>query len=96
VISRTDITGVKGVECYRSIDDAIADYDGDVWFIGGAQLYQAALPIVEAIDVTWVPDQVTGDDVVLFPEIDSAIWKSDGPVLNENHAYLRHEFFYRR
>lgn len=73
VISRA---GVAGVECYDSIATALkACGDQDVWFIGGAQIYQAAMGYVDLLDVTFVPDVVEGDDLVRFPRIDPQLWK---------------------
>lgn len=72
VISRA---GVAGVECYNSIATALkACGDQDVWFIGGAQIYQAAMDYVDLLDVTFVPDVVEGNDLVRFPEIDWGKW----------------------
>jgi len=72
VISRA---GVAGVECYDSIATALeACGDQDVWFIGGAQIYQAAMGYVDLLDVTFVPDVVEINDLVRFPEIDWGKW----------------------
>ena len=47
-----------------------------VWFIGGARLYAEAMPLVDMLDVTIVPDVVEdGPDVVKAPEIDASIWR---------------------
>jgi len=74
VISRT---GVTGVECHNTIEAALATCAGiDTWFIGGAQIYQAAMPYIEVLDVTFVPDKVEGNDAVRFPEIDWTQWKA--------------------
>jgi len=72
VISRA---GVAGVECYDSIATALkACGNEDTWFIGGAQIYQAAMGYVDLLDVTFVPDVVEGDGLVRFPEIDWGRW----------------------
>ena len=72
VISRA---GVAGVECYNSIATALkACGNEDAWFIGGAQIYQAAMDYVDLLDVTFVPDVVEGNDLVRFPEIDWGKW----------------------
>lgn len=78
VISRAK---VAGVEHYRSIEHAIAACNaGDLWVIGGGQIYRAALPHLNLLDITHVPDHapdmITCDDVVRFPRIDSAHWKA--------------------
>jgi len=74
VISRT---GVTGVECHPTIAAALNACAGiDTWFIGGAQIYQAAMPYIEVLDVTFVPDEVEGNDSVRFPKIDWTQWKA--------------------
>jgi len=74
VISRS---GVTGAECHPTIAAALNACAGiDTWFIGGAQIYQAAMPYIEVLDVTFVPDKVEGNDSVRFPEIDWSKWKA--------------------
>jgi len=74
VISRT---GVTGAECHHTIAAALNACAGiDTWFIGGAQIYQAAMPYIEVLDVTFVPDKVEGNDLVRFPKIDWTQWKA--------------------
>src|SRR5580693_8124170 len=47
------------VECVRSVAEAVAlAGDADVWFIGGARIYQEAMAYVDVIDVTYVPEHV--------------------------------------
>ncbi len=67
----------KDVVYVRSVADAI-DYvvslclpvTPTIWFIGGARIYEAAMPYVDTIDVTYVPDVVPVEDSVRAPEID--------------------------
>ena len=40
VITRSSI---KDIECFQSIDEALQTCEGDVWFIGGAGIYQEAM-----------------------------------------------------
>lgn len=52
----------------------------DVWFIGGRQIYEAAMPFVDMIDVTLVPDDVPTEGAVLAPEIDRGVFEPEpGP-----------------
>ena len=72
VISRA---GLSGVEHYGSVEQAIeACQDRDLWVIGGGQIYKAAMPYLNLLDVTWVPDNIELDDAVRFPQIDSSCW----------------------
>ena len=66
VITRTSL---DDVECFPSIDNALGTCEGDVWFIGGAGIYQEALGKADIIDMTLVPDNVSGEDCVRFPMI---------------------------
>jgi dihydrofolate reductase len=47
-------------------------HEGDVWFIGGARVYVEAMPLIEAIDVTYVPDVIPVEGSVLAPTIAEA------------------------
>ena len=75
VITRSSL---DNVECFSSIDDALATCEGDVWFIGGAGIYQEALGKADIIDMTLVPDNVSGEGCVGFPTIGDE-WDA-GPI----------------
>jgi len=71
----------------------------DVWFIGGARIYEAALalPELDVIDVTLVPDVVPVEGSVLAPTIDESAFAllyetphSDEPSLTV-HRYQRRQ-----
>jgi len=63
------------VHC-RSLPDALQwCRRGDcplVFVAGGAQVYQAALPLATCMLLTWVPDEVCGD--AFFPAFDPVDW----------------------
>ena len=65
-------------ECFRSLAEAVATIEGEMFFIGGAQLYCEALSIADFIDLTLVPDEVPVEGSVLFPPIPPE-WEP-GPV----------------
>ncbi len=74
VLSRSE---VAGVECYDSIEKAIAACeDQDLWVMGGAQIYSAAMEYLNLLDITWVPDVIAREDAVRFPRIDPACWSA--------------------
>ncbi len=77
VITRTTLNHVP---CFSSVQAALDSCSGDIWFIGGAQLYTEALKYCNFVDVTWVPDQVEGENLVYFPELDRSLWDA-GPRL---------------
>ena len=92
VITRSSI---KDIECFQSIDDALQTCEGDVWFIGGAGIYQEAMQKADVIDMTLVPDSVSGEDCIYFPAIDKSWIEGDTNVL-EDDPKLRHKIYTRR
>ena len=92
VITRSSI---KDIECFQSIDDALQTCEGDVWFIGGAGIYQEAMQKADIIDMTLVPDNVSGEDCIYFPKIDKSWIEGDTKTL-EDDPKLRHKIYTRR
>jgi dihydrofolate reductase len=87
---------MPGVERVASIDEALARAgDGDVWFVGGARIYEAALQVVDVIDVTYVPDRVSAPSAVHAPRID---WRFiAGPLqAHEDDPTLKVRIYKRR
>ncbi|MEC8875795.1 MAG: dihydrofolate reductase [Candidatus Thermoplasmatota archaeon] len=88
-------SSLEDVECFQSIDNALATCEGDVWFIGGAGIYQEALGKADIIDMTLVPDNVSGEGCVEFPKIGNE-WDA-GPVEElETDGNLKHQTYTRR
>ncbi len=75
VISRQRDLAIEGVETATSLDAALSMTTGadKVFVIGGQQIYQAALPIADRIELTQIDTDFDGD--VLFPEIDPSQWR---------------------
>ena len=92
VITRSSI---ENIECFNSIDDALQTCEGDVWFIGGAGIYQEAMQKADIIDMTLVPDNVTGEKCVYFPEIDKS-WKEGETKTLDEEPKLKHKTYTRR
>ena len=75
---------MEGVKVVHSLDQAfslgesICDIDGqtEVMIIGGDQIYQSSLSVVDRIYLTQVHAEVKGD--AYFPEIDWAEWQEVG------------------
>jgi dihydrofolate reductase len=85
---------VPGVEVARSVDEALRMAGAaDVWFIGGARIYQEAMAYVDVIDVTYVPEHVDARDAVRAPEIDERVFEP-GPLvpLEEEPPLMRRRF----
>ena len=74
VLTRDPAWRRDGVETARSLDDALAKAgEGEVFVIGGGEIYAAALPRASRLYLTLVPRAVEGD--AFFPEYDPAGWK---------------------
>ena len=60
---------IPGVEMVRDLGAFRAeDYPGDVWVIGGAEIYRQMLPLCESIYLSIIPVEVEGD--TFFPEFE--------------------------
>ena len=86
---------LEGVECFRSIDEAVNTCEGDIWFIGGAGIYREAMDSADCIDMTLVPDNVNGDSCIYFPEIGNE-WENNGERPLEKGSKLMHKIYTRR
>jgi dihydrofolate reductase len=87
---------VPGVERVASIEEALARVEsGDVWFVGGARIYEEAMKCVDVIDVTYVPDHVDAPGAARAPTID---WRFvAGPMLrHEEEPTLKRRVYQRR
>ena len=75
VLTRQTDWSVEGVLTATDLETALelAGDDEEVFIIGGSQIYQLALPLVERLYVTRVQASVSGD--TYFPEITSEQWQ---------------------
>ncbi len=74
VVSSVDL---EGVETFRSLEAAVSaalETDPEPFVIGGAQLYEAALPFTRTLHLTWVDLEVKGADT-FFPEFDPSLFR---------------------
>jgi dihydrofolate reductase len=64
----------EGCFVASSIEEAIAmaGTDEEVFVIGGARVFESALPLARRIYLTLIEDEFEGE--VFFPEIDDRIW----------------------
>jgi dihydrofolate reductase len=92
VITRSSI---EEIDCFRSIDDALQTCEGDVWFIGGAGIYEEAMKKADLIDMTLVPDNITGKNCIYFPKIGDE-WKEGENNRLEEDPKLGHKTYTRR
>lgn len=81
VVTRDQGFSVPGVTVFGNVDDALqaaestARRDGvdEIMIIGGGEIYARLLPAASRIYLTEVHEAPDGD--VVFPEIDSAVWR---------------------
>ena len=92
VITRSSI---EEIDCFQSIDDALQTCEGDVWFIGGAGIYEEAMKKADLIDMTLVPDNITGKNCIYFPKIGNE-WKEEENNRLEEDPKLGHKTYTRR
>jgi dihydrofolate reductase len=84
VVTRNESWSMDGVKVVHSLEQAfelaasIAEIDGrdEVMIIGGDQIYQSALPLVDRIYLTEVHAEVEGD--AYFPDFDRDHWNVVG------------------
>ena len=88
---------LEGVEHYPDMATALAHVpDGDIWFIGGARIFEEAMKYADVIDLTYVPDHVVDPGAVRFPAIDEDAFEP-GPLLDhEDEPGLKRRVFTRR
>ena len=86
---------LKGVECFKSIKDAVRTCEGDIWFIGGAGIYEEAMKKADKIDMTLVPDNVDGKGCIYFPKIGKE-WEEKEIQMFENEPKLKRKIYTRR
>jgi dihydrofolate reductase len=101
---------VGDVEHYPDVETALAKVgdgragdangnetgNGDVWFIGGARIYEEGMRYADIIDLTYVPDHVTDPEAVKFPPIDERVWEAGELVPHEEEPGLVRRIFRRR
>ena len=90
VVTRQRDYQVPGAIVAQSFDDAVAacGNDPEIFVIGGAQLYDAALPGADRIYLTEVDAQVSGD--TFMPKFNLAQWKATRETehaADEKNAY---------
>ena len=74
IVTRQLDFAVEGAIVTHSLQDAVAAVgnDEEAFIIGGAEIYQQSLPLVDRIYLTEVEADVAGD--ARFPEFDRAAW----------------------
>lgn len=77
ILTRDKQFSAKGCMIIHSIDDALSlmneNEEEEYFIIGGSDLFQAFLPYVERMYITFIHEQFEGD--TFFPEVDLSHWK---------------------
>lgn len=75
VLSTNPATNCPGAELFPSLEAALQSCRADekVYIIGGASVYQQALPFADTLCLTEIDDQAPEADA-FFPEVSPAIW----------------------
>jgi len=76
VVTRQKGLTIEGVDICHSVPEAInlAKKDGkEIWIIGGADIYQQAIPLTERMYLSYIKKEYHGDTV--FPEWNKQEWK---------------------
>ena len=90
VLTRQEIE-FPGAESYVSLESALAQCkdEEEIFIIGGASVYQEALPLCDKLCITLVGDTPEKADAY-FPEINLQEWKEtnrDAHPTDEKHLY---------
>ena len=99
VLTRQDID-FPGAEHYASLEATLVQChnEKEVFIIGGASVYQEALPLANKLYITYIDDTPAKADA-FFPEIDLSIWKEidrESHTTDEKHLYAYHFVNYVR
>lgn len=89
VISRnTAYKAPFGVVCFDDLETALVVFGqkDDLYVIGGGEIYAAALPQADLLELTEIDSDLEGD--ALFPEFDKNEWMETGRNAREGFAFV--------
>jgi dihydrofolate reductase len=90
VVSSRELDAPSVIRC-RDFAEALREADKvghDVFFIGGASIYRQALPIADAMHVSWIKQDYQGDTT--FPEFDPSQWEPAEETEYPDFRYVRY------
>ncbi len=85
MVSATEGFSAEGAEVAKSLEEALAmaaDGPGDTYIIGGAMLYEAALPLADRLVLTEIDDCRPAD--TFFPQFDRSEYTEESSVQAES------------
>jgi dihydrofolate reductase len=93
VLSRT-LEPTSGVVVCAGLHEGLAEgaaHGGDIFIIGGRQVYEEALPVADFMRISWIPGHYEGD--VYFPPFSLSDWEE---TLCRDYPGFRHVTYRRR
>jgi dihydrofolate reductase len=82
ILTKQSDLEIEGCEVVHSMEEAITmSSDGEIFVIGGAQIYHLAMPIADRLIVTEVNHEFEGD--TYFPIVNADEWRE---VAREDHS----------
>ncbi|MSR85205.1 dihydrofolate reductase [Candidatus Uhrbacteria bacterium] len=80
----------SGVDCYTTLDEALRVHQAEnIFVIGGAEIYQQALPLAHKLYLTEVDQTIDGD--AFFPCINQTDWKETAREPHEGFSFITYE-----
>lgn len=92
VLTRNPSWAHDGVRVAASLEQAIemAAAEGlDAFVSGGAEVYRAALPLADRLELTEVDAAPSGD--TRFPEVDWSQWRETSRTSHDGFSFVTHE-----
>ncbi|PIF44216.1 dihydrofolate reductase [Chryseobacterium sp. 52] len=96
VISRKKKWFEEGILIVGSIKEAIKfakKIDENVFIIGGGNIYEQTMDIVDKLEVTLVKADLEAD--TFFPKIDEKIWKKTSEICHEKDEKNQYDFCFQ-
>jgi dihydrofolate reductase len=93
VLSHT-MEPTPGVIVCSSLQKGLAEgaaYGRKIFIIGGRRVFEEALPIADAMRISWIPEKYSGD--VYFPEYSPRQWEE---IREYDYPGFRHVYYRRR
>lgn len=96
VVTRSEDYVAPGAEIARSLESAMemAAKEGDYFVIGGGQLYDAAMPMADRLELTEI-ESVAEDADTYFPEVGEDEWRlakvEGGSGSSHNYRFASYE-----
>jgi dihydrofolate reductase len=92
VVTRQRSFSAPGVDVAHSLDDAIAQVrdPAPAWCIGGGELFRAALPRADRLELTEIDTDIAGD--TYFPPLDRTQWREVAREAHVSSAGLPYAF----